>query len=327
MKRMGKKLLCKSVWMMGIPVLAILLLHPCTVLAKASVFRGGDIAYKDLAELALGGGMTEMLRETKKTVKYTIFSTTNYGNTKMNTIADTEITGYGEVIGAGRRFLIGKGKMLSGGIYYERSRSESDSWTNNGKTKGKGIQNGGGIMGRLDVKSGNYYEWLLHIGRANNRVNSAALKYEADPSYIGAVMTFGHRFTVGEGQYLSPYFTYFYNRTQRKNLQLTNFDLDIEDVKSHKTKLGVQYTRELKRGKTVIRPYAGLSWNHEFDGKAAIHIKGVPDPEFPDIRGDTVSSELGCKWEIKNWNIGLGVEGFLGKREGWNTTLAIVCTL
>ena len=46
-----------------------------------------------------------------------------------------------------------------------------------------------GIMGRLDVKSGNFYEWLLHIGRANNRVNSAALKYEADPSYIGLALT------------------------------------------------------------------------------------------------------------------------------------------
>ena len=187
MRYMGKKFLYKFVWMMGIPVLVISLLHPCTVLAKASVFRGGDIAHKDLAELAIGGGMTEMLRETRKTVKYTVFSTTNYGNTKMNTIADTEVTGYGEVIGAGRRFLIGKGKMFFGGIYYERSRSESDSWTNNGKTKGKGIQNGGGIMGRLDVKSGNFYEWLLHIGRANNRVNSAALKYEADPSYIGGI--------------------------------------------------------------------------------------------------------------------------------------------
>lgn len=305
------------------------LLFPGIVWAAPNIFRG-DESYKDLAELALGDGMFQLTARTKKDIKYNFFSTTNYGHTKLKTIANTKVDGFGELIGVGRRFLVGKGKFFSGGLYYEFARNKSKTQTGNVSGDGDGYKRGFGVMGRLDVQTGNYYEWLLHLGKSNNRFsNSQGMNYENTPRYLGAAMTYGHRFNLSKNSFIAPHLTYLYTNTRRANSSMGTYDFSFDDVKSHKTKLGVRYLHEITRGKVVARPYVVLAWDHEFDGKAVIHINtpgGVVNPESPDVRGDTGCLEFGCKWETKNWNVGVGVEGYAGKRQGWNATLAAVYT-
>lgn len=320
MKKILKVLSNNIVYVVVMGVLFI----PSAALAKAGCFRGNE-SYKDLIELALGGGMEDLTRVTAYSVDWVTFSTSNFGHTRFKTIANTETDGKGMVTGVGRKIITKKKNIVLGGFFVEYANSDIETCTENIRGEGKSIQKGIGIMSRYNNRHGNYYEWLVHCGKANNRWgNAMGMSYEVAPTYYGGSLAFGHRFIVGKKGSLSPFVSYVYNHLDTEGYRTPRFDFDFEDVENHKSKLGVRYTMDIVRSKVVIRPYMVLTWEHEFDGKAVTHIKGFEDPEAPDVKGDTGSVEIGCKWEMNKWTVGTGVECFNGVRKGWNVTVAAI---
>jgi outer membrane autotransporter protein len=66
-----------------------------------------------------------------------------------------------------------------------------------------------------------------------------------------------------------------------------------------------------------VSPFAGASWEHEFDGKTRAKVNDV-ELEAPSMEGDTGIFELGVSLKPfgSNARIELGAQGYAGKREG-----------
>ena len=67
-----------------------------------------------------------------------------------------------------------------------------------------------------------------------------------------------------------------------------------------------------------ISPYAGAAYEREFDGKARATTNGY-DMKAPSMRGDTGIGELGLvftPYAALPLSIDVGVQGYVGKREG-----------
>jgi outer membrane autotransporter protein len=72
-----------------------------------------------------------------------------------------------------------------------------------------------------------------------------------------------------------------------------------------------------------ISPYIGAYWEHEFDGKQRATVNGVGIGS-PSLKGDTGMGELGLTLKPSQTpllSFDLGVQGYVGKREGLTGTL------
>jgi outer membrane autotransporter protein len=75
----------------------------------------------------------------------------------------------------------------------------------------------------------------------------------------------------------------------------------------------------------LVSPYIGAAWKHEFDGRARATTNGFDIPA-PSIRGDTDIGELGLSLRPSldlPLSFDLGVQGYVGKREGVTGSLQI----
>ena len=66
-----------------------------------------------------------------------------------------------------------------------------------------------------------------------------------------------------------------------------------------------------------VRPYIGVAWEHEFDGRARATTNGY-DISSSSLRGDTGIGEIGICLNPEELPITLDftVQGYVGKREG-----------
>ena len=77
-----------------------------------------------------------------------------------------------------------------------------------------------------------------------------------------------------------------------------------------------------------VSPYIGAAYEREFDGKARATTNGFDIPA-PSIRGDTGIGEIGLTLTpSKNLplSIDLGVQGYVGKRQGVTGSLQVKWT-
>jgi len=75
----------------------------------------------------------------------------------------------------------------------------------------------------------------------------------------------------------------------------------------------------------IVSPYIGAAYEHEFDGKARATTNGVKI-DAPKLTGGTGIGELGLTLKPgKNLPLSfdLGVQGYVGKREGVTGSLQI----
>ncbi|GHU09734.1 hypothetical protein FACS1894158_19110 [Betaproteobacteria bacterium] len=74
-----------------------------------------------------------------------------------------------------------------------------------------------------------------------------------------------------------------------------------------------------------VKPYIGLAWEHEFDGKAKATAYGSAI-DTPKLKGDTGIIELGLTVKpsaTKPLTVNFGVQGYVGKREGMSGSLKV----
>ena len=78
-------------------------------------------------------------------------------------------------------------------------------------------------------------------------------------------------------------------------------------------------------GSTLFSPYAGLSWEHEFDAKANASSYGLSLEELS-LKGDTGVAELGIRFkpsENSAWRVEASVNGYVGQKEGVAGNIAV----
>jgi len=101
-----------------------------------------------------------------------------------------------------------------------------------------------------------------------------------------------------------------------KRISLSDDRLRFDSIQSQRFQAGTRLSwRPIER----VAAYAGLSYEHEFDGQVKSSLRHDVAVHTPSLRGDTGIAELGLSFKPSKdlpLSFDLGAQGYVGKREG-----------
>ena len=256
------------------------------------------------------------------------FITMSANNQKLDTGSHVDLKAWNMNLGFAKKINNNSGKLIIVPVI-EYGRGSYDSYLDNG-THGDGDAHfwGAGLMAKQLNDDGLYYEGSLRAGRMSTDYQSAVaggIKYDSDATYYAAHLGMGKVVQLNDKDTLYYYGKLFYTRQQGDKVTVgTGATYDFDATTSLRTRLGARYTHQLSEKNAF---YAGLAWQHEFDGESNAIVAttlGSASAPAPSMKGDTGIMELG--WRVNNsdkFELGLGVNGSVGKQKGVGFNLSL----
>ena len=249
-------------------------------------------------------------------------------NQKLDTGSHVDLKAWNMNLGFAKKINNNSGKLIIAPVI-EYGRGSYDSYLDNG-THGDGDAHfwGAGLMAKQLNDDGLYYEGSLRAGRMSTDYQSAvagSIKYDSDATYYAAHLGMGKVVQLNDKDTIDYYGKLFYTRQQGDKVTVgTGATYDFDATTSLRTRLGARYTHQLSEKNAF---YAGLAWQHEFDGESNAIVAttlGSASAPAPSMKGDTGIMELG--WRVNNsdkFELGLGVNGSVGKQKGVGFNLSL----
>lgn len=241
--------------------------------------------------------------------------------------AEADLDAMHWVLGAASRAQIGNGEKLDLNVYFEAGSGDVD--TDKGQVSGSGDSTyyGVGALVRYEkttgLLSGFYSQVNAEFGRASmdfdsslSDVNGATAGFDKETTYFGAGATLGYLLNLPNQISLDLSASYQWIRLEGFSDTVANDSYKFSDVNSQRTIVGLLATYS---GKSTIRPYASLAWEHEFDAKSGVKTYGLALDELS-LKGDTGSVQLGASYRPSAntpWSIDASVKGLVGQKEGF----------
>lgn len=158
-----------------------------------------------------------------------------------------------------------------------------------------------------------------------------AAKYDADGLYATAHIGAGYVFDLTPDVKLDAYGRYLLSYVEGDDVTLESdakerFSMD--DTTTHAVRLGAR----LEGAFQTFDWYAGLAYEHVFDGKAEGELKfagATAALDAPSLKGDSAIVDLGftMKPEANGpWTIGVGLKGYAGDRRGGTGSVNVLYT-
>ena len=256
------------------------------------------------------------------------FITMSANNQKLDTGSHVDLKAWNMNLGFAKKINNNSGKLIIVPVI-EYGRGSYDSYLDNG-THGDGDAHfwGAGLMAKQLNDDGLYYEGSLRTGRMSTDYQSAVaggIKYDSDVTYYAAHLGMGKVVQLNDKDTLDYYGKLFYTRQQCDKVTVgTGATYDFDATTSLRTRLGARYTHQLSEKNAF---YAGLAWQHEFDGESNAIVAttlGSASAPAPSMKGDTGIMELG--WRVNNsdkFELGLGGNGSVGKQKGVGFNLSL----
>ena len=256
------------------------------------------------------------------------FITMSANNQKLDTGSHVDLKAWNMNLAFAKKINNNSGKLIIAPVI-EYGRGSYDSYLDNG-THGDGDAHfwGAGLMAKQLNDDGLYYEGSLRAGRMSTDYQSAvagSIKYDSDATYYAAHLGMGKVVQLNDKDTLDYYGKLFYTRQQGDKVTVgTGATYDFDATTSLRTRLGARYTHQLSEKNAF---YAGLAWQHEFDGESNAIVAttlGSASAPAPSMKGDTGIMELG--WRVNNsdkFELGLGVNGSVGKQKGVGFNLSL----
>ena len=256
------------------------------------------------------------------------FITMSANNQKLDTGSHVDLKAWNMNLGFAKKINNNSGKLLIAPVI-EYGRGSYDSYLDNG-THGDGDAHfwGAGLMAKQLNDDGLYYEGSLRAGRMSTDYQSAVaggIKYDSDATYYAAHLGMGKVVQLNDKDTLDYYGKLFYTRQQGDKVTVgTGATYDFDATTSLRIRLGARYTHQLSEKNAF---YAGLAWQHEFDGESNAIVAttlGSSSAPAPSMKGDTGIMELG--WRVNNsdkFELGLGVNSSVGKQKGVGFNLSL----
>ena len=246
------------------------------------------------------------------------YAAVGYGNMRQESGSYVDVQGSAFNIGFAKEVKNGSGKLLFGPMI-EYGRGSYESYLDDG-TKGNGnTQNFGlGVMARQNNDNGTYYEGSLRYGKLTSNYNSGDLgaDYDTDANYWGAHFGLGKVFQLNDKNSIDTYCKFFYTNQGSSSANILGHNVEFDAVKSKRSRLGFRFNHATSDVRSI---YAGLAWQHEFDGSACATADGYSTPS-PSIKGNSMMVELGVNVAPKSSPVSfdLGVSGWAGKQKGYS---------
>jgi hypothetical protein len=188
---------------------------------------------------------------------------------------------------------------------------------------------GGGVFLRRKWNNGFRLDAMFRGGNMKNHFVSHDLitdglpaRFELDNAYWGANIGLTKSWKYGLSEF-DVYSRYSWLLEEGDKVVLsTNEVVDFQTLNSHRLISGGRWTRHWN---AKWSSYLGGAYEHEFDGatRAVEHVSGSYFTlAGPSLRGGTGVGEVGLIWHSgQRFYATLGVEGYVGKREGGSTTI------
>ena len=298
----------------------------------ALVNQGGD--------LVAGQGMRDaMLASQESEYGLGIFATMAGGWSRYDTGSHLEMSSVSLLTGLSRGMALKPG-ALTLGAFVEYGTGSYDTYNSFSGIDFDGDGDvdhfGGGIIGRLDFADAGpghvYTEASFRAGITNNKYSNGHLRdatgrsvgeYDSDSTYYSLHAGLGYIGDLGNSISCDLYGKYFWTRVQGDDFTLASGDpISIKDADSNRVRVGTRlaYTED----KTYTH-YAGLAYEHEFDGEAKATTFGYAI-DTPDLGGGTGIGEIGTHIKPTDdpaFIIDVGLQGYAGTRQGVSGNLQI----
>ncbi|BAV91705.1 autotransporter outer membrane beta-barrel domain-containing protein [Candidatus Desulfovibrio trichonymphae] len=280
------------------------------------------------ADLAAGAGMGSAINSAKEDA-WGAFAVVDASSMRYNTGSYIDTSSVNLMAGISRNINTEIGK-LTAGAFFEYGGASYDI-----HGSGNTSYIGGGLLGHLkfnDVGPGHFYtEAAARIGGLNNDYESTRLKdvsgrkasFDTESTYYGIHAGVGYVWNITEEASLDVYGKYFWLHQDGNDATIsTGEPVSFDPIDSHRLRGGARFAYAINE---YISPYIGAAFEYEFDGKARASVWGY-DLKAAKFEGETGIGEAGLVFKPSSkspWLVDLGVQGYVGKREGVSGSLRV----
>ncbi|MDR3211326.1 MAG: autotransporter-associated beta strand repeat-containing protein [Planctomycetota bacterium] len=307
--------------------------------ALSEGYLAGMILVNQGADLLAGQGIDSAVRAARTaraglTTNYGLatFGTISGGSVRYHTGSHVDMSSISLLTGLSWGADLRSGGLTLGAFfdYGNGSYDTHNSFAPSASVQGGGdiYYLGGGILGRMDfvnTGSGHFYaEASGRAGNVHNKYGSSDLsdftgrqaEYASSSPYYGLHFGTGYVWNINDAASLDLHGKYFWTRQERNSVTLSTGDpVSFADANSTRLRLGSRFAYRVNQ---YVSPYVGAAWEHEFDGKVRATTNGYAI-DSPKLRGDSGIGELGLTFTPSSslpLSFDLGVQGYVGKREG-----------
>lgn len=229
-------------------------------------------------------------------------------------------------IGVGMSRTINNSKdSLTFGPMVIYGKGSYDSYLDDGvHGNGNSHYTGIGMFARQNTNRGTYYEGSISGGRtssdyrSDNMQGAGSVGYETDASYYAMHLGIGKIKQLSDHLSVDMYGKYYYSHQGSSEADLTSGETyHFDSIDSNRARLGARCENKYSATSTT---YYGAAWEYEFSGSARATYKGLVTPS-PSLKGGSGMVEIG--WRSKPsaespMNFNLALNGWMGKKQGWN---------
>lgn len=194
---------------------------------------------------------------------------------------------------------------------------------------------GVGAAMRYDFQSPFYLDGAVRLGQISTEFDGSygtgTAKYDADGLYATAHIGAGYVFDLTPDVKLDAYGRYLLSYVEGDDVTLESDakeHFSMDDTTTHAVRLGAR----LEGAFQTFDWYAGLAYEHVFDGKAEGELKfagATATLDAPSLKDDSAIVDLGftMKPEANGpWTIGVGLKGYAGDRRGGTGSVNVLYT-
>ena len=251
------------------------------------------------------------------------------GNDQMvKTGSHIDITGASVNAGYAHNIKSSAGTTLAG-VFAEYGTADYDTYLDNG-VRGEGETKfyGAGMLANHKFNSGFYMQGSVKGGKTQTDYSSNdfthaggnSVSYETDSTYLGASAGVGQVLNINDSNSVDVYGKYMYTRISGDDAKLTSGETyHFDSVESHRVRVGTRLTHADSDKANI---FAGVAYEHEFDGKANATWQGFRLPT-PTVKGGTTIGELGVSVKAGKAKIDASIQGYGGRRKGAGMQIGI----
>lgn len=281
------------------------------------------------AEFVADEGMRS-IRAAAKEGSFTAFGAMAGGYNRYETGSHVDVEGFSLAVGTAGRI---NNLTLAG--FVEAGWASSESHVASTEADADHDYYGVGAAMRYDFQSPFYLDGAIRLGQISTEFDGSygtgTAKYDADGLYATAHIGAGYVFDLTPDVKLDAYGRYLLSYVEGDDVTLESdakerFSMD--DTTTHAVRLGAR----LEGAFQTFDWYAGLAYEHVFDGKAEGELKfagATAALDAPSLKGDNAIVDLGftMKPEANGpWTIGMGLKGYAGDRRGGTGSVNVLYT-
>lgn len=260
-----------------------------------------------------------------------------YSRSKIGNDSRFNINGTSMLLGVNRKFDGDKGYVMLGGFVeagWGNYNTHTDfSGSNEINSSGKSNYYGVGLAARNVRDSGLYTRATIRLGHISTNYKSNNLadaggnvaSYDLGSMYYGASLGVGKLIKLSEKNELDIYGKYLYLHQNGSNTTIAGDNFDFKALNSHRLRTGLRLNHKNTAG---LKTYFDLAYEYEFDGRSRAFVYGSEVPSIF-IKGGTATAEIGFNYKptkAKNLQMDLGLQGYIGKRQGVSANMQFKLT-